>query len=106
MTDVKGIYAGIFTLFRDYGSEELFKVIASNLPTTPPELVPKILTDTYKLYTKHINVYLDEEWINLNNEVHEVCQKYQCKMCNDICVELLCVLEKIFLSKKQPKEVS
>lgn len=106
MTDVKGIYAGAFTLYRSYGSEGLFKAIASNLPITPPEQVPKILTDTYNLYTKHCRVYLDEEWIDLIKEVHEVCEKYQCKMCNDICVELLCVLEKIFLSKKQPKEVS
>ncbi|WP_455715352.1 hypothetical protein [Anaerosporobacter sp.] len=106
MTDVKGIYAGVFTLYRSYGSEGLFKAIASNLPTTSQELVPKILTDTYNIYTKHFNVYLDEEWIEVCNEVHELCHKYQCKMCNDICVELLCVLERIFLSKKQPKEVS
>lgn len=102
MTDVKGIYAGVFTLYKQFGSEELFKVIVSELPNTPDELVPRILTDTYNLYTKHCRVYLDEEWIDLCKEVHEICHKYQCKMCNDICVELLCILEKIFLSKKQP----
>lgn len=106
MTDVKGIYAGVFTLYRSYGSEGLFKSIASNLPTTPQELVPKILTDTYNLYTKHNRVYLDEEWIDIRNEVYELCHKYECKMCNDVCNEVYEILEKIFLSKKQPKEVS
>ena len=69
--------------------------------TPTPDQVKLIYKDTYYLYIKYQNCYKDEEWIELVNETHELSHKYPFDLCKVILVELLEIIEKVYMSKSK-----
>lgn len=101
--EVKLIYKDTYPLYKLLKSLnfKLTYAIINNMQDVDSDTFNKIMTDTYKLYVKYKNCYKDEEWADLVKETHELSHRYPFDLCKAILVELLEIIEKVYMSKSK-----
>ena len=74
--EVKEVYSNIYRLYKDNKSNELFKILCSQMFNASEKEFRGIMTDTYNLYTKYKTAWSDTEWADLIAEASALQKKY------------------------------
>lgn len=98
---VKQTFSTCYKIYKDNKTNELFKILSSQMFNASEQEFKGIMTDTYNLYTKYKNIWSDIEWADLIAEASNLQKKYDSDFIVAANVAVLNIIETTFKSKRR-----